>query len=263
MSDLNEQFDPLEGFSASNMPTLLGAALDYPAGTVVDWHKHFAAQLVFAEFGVMRLRTQTQFVLLPPSMALWVPPDTRHRIVLQEQAAMRTIYVRPDALGLDNERCKTLNVSPLLRELILEASVISSPKLYETPRIHALVHLLMEELLRSREMPLTLPMPTDSRIVPMANAAMASLTDIDSIAAWSATAPASRKTVERLFKQETGLTPKLWLRQARLMAAIAALSVGSSVTKVAYDLGYSTSSSFAYMFRRALGVPPTEFRKKR
>jgi len=31
------------------------------------------------------------------------------------------------------------------------------------------------------------------------------------------------------------------------------------VTAVALDLGYATPSAFAYMFRRALGTPPSRF----
>ena len=262
MIEFDDHFDPLEGLDASSMPKVLGAKLDYPSDTTVDWHSHFVAQVVFAEYGVLRLRTSTQTVLLPPSMALWVPAGTKHRLVIQERAAMRTIYVRPDALHLAAERSKTLWVSPLLRELILAASAISSPEAYRTPRTCALVALLLDEFLQSEEVPLSLPMPTDSRIVPLANKAIASLAEIQSAAAWTATAPASRKTVERLFKQETGLTPSLWLRQARLMAAVAALSEGKSVTEVSLDLGYSSPSSFAYMFRQAMGVPPTSFQKK-
>ena len=262
MIEFDDHFDPLEGLDASSMPKILGAKLNYPPNTTVDWHSHFVAQVVFAEYGVLRLRTPTQTVLLPPSMALWVPAETKHRLVIQERTAMRTIYVRPDALHLAAERCKTLWVSPLLRELIIAASAISLPAAYRTPRTRALVALLLDELLQSEEVPLSLPMPADSRIVPLANKAIASLAEIRSAAAWTATAPASRKTVERLFKQETGLTPNLWLRQARLMAAVSALSEGKSVTEVSHSLGYSSSSSFAYMFRQALGVPPTSFLKK-
>jgi AraC-like DNA-binding protein len=31
------------------------------------------------------------------------------------------------------------------------------------------------------------------------------------------------------------------------------------VTEVALDLGYATPSAFTYMFRRALGAPPSRF----
>ena len=37
---------------------------------------------------------------------------------------------------------------------------------------------------------------------------------------------------------------------------------GEAVADVAHDLGYSSPSSFVYMFRRRLGVPPGTFRNR-
>jgi AraC-like DNA-binding protein len=93
----------------------------------------------------------------------------------------------------------------------------------------------------------------------MVDEALANPGEITSISAWAGNTPASRKTVERLFLEETGLLPSQWLRQARLIKAVAALAQGRSVSSVALDLGYATPSSFTYMFRQALGVPPSKF----
>ena len=43
------------------------------------------------------------------------------------------------------------------------------------------------------------------------------------------------------------------------MEALRRLAAGDPITVVALDLGYATSSAFTYMFRRALGVPPSRF----
>jgi len=34
---------------------------------------------------------------------------------------------------------------------------------------------------------------------------------------------------------------------------------GHSITRVAFDLGYSSASAYSYMFRRTMGVSPTEY----
>ena len=70
---------------------------------------------------------------------------------------------------------------------------------------------------------------------------------------------ASVRTLTRLFRRETGLTFMRWRQQARLMEALRRLARGDPITVVALDLGYATSSAFTYMFRRALGVPPSRF----
>lgn len=254
--------DPLYDVSVEAMPRFLGAALTYDARTVLDWHDHEVGQLVHAMSGTMRLATADHVVLLPPSMALWVPPGIRHRIEFMARAEMRTIYVRPDILPIEGPRCRILDVSPLLRELILAAIPPALPDT-DTPRRIALFDLLAAELAESTEIPLSLPMPLDKRIRPMADRALVNPGDIGSISAWAATAPASRKTVERLFLRQTGMTPSHWLKQARLIFAVSALAEGQSVSSVALDLGYATPSSFAYMFRQTLGVAPSKFSRRR
>jgi AraC-like DNA-binding protein len=93
----------------------------------------------------------------------------------------------------------------------------------------------------------------------MTDKAIAHPGEISSISQWAITASASRKTVERIFQRQTGLTPSQWLKQARLMFAVAAIADGQSVSSVALNLGYATPSSFSYMFRQALGVTPSSF----
>ena len=45
-----------------------------------------------------------------------------------------------------------------------------------------------------------------------------------------------------------------------LSRAIERLEKGEQVTEVALDLGYGSPSSFTYMFRKRLGVPPRQYK---
>jgi AraC-like DNA-binding protein len=70
---------------------------------------------------------------------------------------------------------------------------------------------------------------------------------------------ASGRTLARLFRKETGLTFAEWRRQLRLLESIDRLGQGQSVTRVALDMGYRSSSAFIAMFRRSLGAAPSRF----
>ena len=70
---------------------------------------------------------------------------------------------------------------------------------------------------------------------------------------------ASKRTINRLFMQQTQMTFQSWRQQLRLHQGIELLTAGSSVTHTALDLGYRDTSSFIAMFRRCLGVTPTEY----
>ena len=73
------------------------------------------------------------------------------------------------------------------------------------------------------------------------------------------TAGCSKRTLERLFLYETGLTFGKWRQQMRLLHALRLLAAGQSVTTVALDVGYDTPSAFIAMFRRNLGATPGRY----
>jgi len=70
-------------------------------------------------------------------------------------------------------------------------------------------------------------------------------------------AGAGKRTVERLFQEEVGMTFGKWRQQLRLMQAMRLLAEGAKVTHAALEAGYSTPSAFISMFRKALGTTPT------
>jgi AraC-like DNA-binding protein len=63
----------------------------------------------------------------------------------------------------------------------------------------------------------------------------------------------------RLFSRELGMGFAEWRRQVQLAIAVSRLAEGQPVSAVARQFGY-LPSSFSDMFRRELGVPPSEFR---
>jgi len=68
----------------------------------------------------------------------------------------------------------------------------------------------------------------------------------------------------RVFNKVLGVTPHQYLVRTRLRRAARLLAEGNSpVTDVALDSGFADLSNFVRSFRRAAGVPPSEFRRSR
>jgi AraC family transcriptional regulator len=64
----------------------------------------------------------------------------------------------------------------------------------------------------------------------------------------------------RLFKQTFGYSPCQYLHQLKLEAARKLIRAGrSSLTEIAYELGFSDQAHFCKAFRRATGMPPGRF----
>jgi len=77
--------------------------------------------------------------------------------------------------------------------------------------------------------------------------------DLDQIAAQVGM---SRRNFTRIFRQQTGMSFSNWRQQACLLNALTRMELGQSITSVAMELGYSSSSAFTAAFRRYLGAAP-------
>jgi len=73
---------------------------------------------------------------------------------------------------------------------------------------------------------------------------------------------ASARTLQRIFRAETGMTFGTWRQQLRLGHALQALGAGSSVTSVALDAGYASVSAFISAFRHTYGQPPARYLRR-
>jgi AraC family transcriptional regulator len=66
----------------------------------------------------------------------------------------------------------------------------------------------------------------------------------------------------RAFKQSTGLTPHRYLLSHRINCAKQMMrDQARSLTKIALDCGFSSSSQFSLVFRRIVGKSPREYRR--
>ena len=73
----------------------------------------------------------------------------------------------------------------------------------------------------------------------------------------------SPSRLRHLFKEETGLTPSQYLKQARLRKAEVLLRTSFlTIKEIANHLGLTSSGHFVREFRKTYGMSPTAYRKK-
>ena len=119
-----------------------------------------------------------------------------------------------------------------------------------------LLAVLLDELRDAPDTPLLLPMPIDARAGAIARHVLADPAAADDLDSLGRRFGASRRTAERLFRAETGLSFGLWRQKARLMTAARLLAEGRSVTDAGMDAGYSSVSAFIVAFKHAFGCTP-------
>jgi AraC-like DNA-binding protein len=250
----NGVFDRLED-TRSEIATLTH---DYATGHVVPLHFHNFDQLVYASRGVMTVRTIEGAWVVPTYRGVWIPAAIPHAITMSGTVAMRTLYLRPRLARELPRHCCVVSVSPLLKELILHACNYPTLKTKITWQRH-LIEILVDQLKTIQTVPLQLPNPSDPRALRVTHAVQADPSGRQSLSIVCKAAGASRRTIERLFQAEVGMTLGKWRQQLRLMHAMQLLADGAKVTYAAMEAGYSTPSAFISMFRKSLGNTPARF----
>jgi AraC-like DNA-binding protein len=236
-------------------------AFGHSSGYTIPPHKHDWSQLICAASGVMTVHTTAGSWVVPPERGVWVPGGVMHSIEMSGQVSVRTLYI---AAGFGRRRlpktCTVINISPLMRELILYA--ITMKVLDRTNSAQArLIGVLVDQIQTMPEIPLDLAMPSDPRARRAAELLRANpgTATLDSVAR---AAGASKRTLERRFRLETGLGLGRWRQQLRLSHALRLLAQGEPVTSVALESGYQSTSAFIAMFKRTLGTTPLRYRRK-
>jgi len=75
--------------------------------------------------------------------------------------------------------------------------------------------------------------------------------------------PSSRRNIVRRFKQVIGITPIEYLQQTRIEAAKKLLEqTAQQMTEVIFNSGYNDPKAFRKVFRKSVGMTPTQYRDK-
>ncbi|WP_321818579.1 MULTISPECIES: helix-turn-helix transcriptional regulator [unclassified Paraburkholderia] len=236
---------------------------DFGAGDIESWHSHTQPQFVYTTRGVLRVITPDGAWTLGPYRGLWISPLVAHELQAVSPAVMYTVYFEGDIAPRDEPNCHVLMISTLLNELVA-ALALDQQNGHPERRSKLIDPLLLQEM---REAQLAfeglLPLPKDRRLQQICGQLMDVPADNTPLNDWGTRVGASESTLERAFKEETGLTFGQWRQRLRLVESIARLAKGMPVSTIAADLGYRNSSAFITMFRRAMGETPQRFLRSR
>jgi AraC-like DNA-binding protein len=231
-------------------------------GDRIPLHIHRRGQLIHAMTGIMRIETEGAAWIVSPALALWMPPQYPHSMVMRGRLEMRTVYIDENACANLPSHPTLIDIGPLLHELILAA--LEEPLDYdENGRGGLIAQLILTELGRMQERRLSVPMPRDRRALRVARSLLENLHDDQGLDDWGVIAGASRRTLARLFRTETGFSFGEWRARLRAIDGLAQLATGASVGAVASSVGYASPSAFSAMVRRNFGQSPRRISRKR
>lgn len=239
-------------------PPILALAENYRHGEHIALHCHDRAQLIHAISGVVTVSAREGSWVVPPGRGVWVPAASEHELRMSGVVRMRTLFVDAEARSGLPQQCQVIEISPLLRELIIRAMDIVPGYPLDGPEARIMA-LILDEIRVLPVLALHVPSPGPGPLQALCEAARAAPADDWSLARAARLSGLNARTLTRAFQRETGLSLVQWVRRMRLLAGLDALAAGASVLEVALDLGYDSPSAFSAMFRRTLGVSPSVY----
>ena len=231
-----------------------------PENYVGEAHQHPWGQLAYASKGIMKVATPGASFIIPPQKAVWLPRYTPHTMSSRFGISFRSLYLHNSWTRKLPEVATVINVNCLLRELILEAASWIEQTLSEQQE--RLVSVLIDQVEMAKEAPLFLKVPTDKRLLQIANRLMSDPADSLSLESWSRGIGATSRTLNRLFVKETQMGFVEWRQRLRILYSLDRLERGENVAAIALDLGYESDSAFITMFKKHLGVSPKKYFKQ-
>jgi len=226
----------------------------------IDDHQHPWGQLTYASHGIMKVNTEHASFIIPPERALWLPKYTPHSVSTRYGVSFRSLYI-------DNEKSLNLpktttaiDVSTLLRELILTISQWGDEYTI-SPDKERLNAVLIDQIQSASSAPLFLNMPKDKRLAKISSALNNNPADNTTLDKWSETIGATPRTLNRLFQKETNMGFVEWRQRLRILYSLERIDRGDAINLIALDMGYDSASAFITMFKKHMGLSPKVYIK--
>lgn len=202
---------------------------------------------------MLQVFTEAGSWIVPPLRGVWIPAGVAHAHRARGRTDLLSVAFAASVTPLDEGGPVVVEVSPLLREVILALTGGASMQ----PQSRALLRRVALDQLRGIAiLPLALPRPRDDRLLRIVDQLSARPADPRTLMQLGREVGASERTLSRLFRRETGMSFPQWRSQLRLHHAQLLLATGESVTSTAHACGYRSTSAFIDAFRAAFGSTP-------
>ena len=222
-------------------------------------HSHNRHQLTYVSEGYQYFHIGQRIYLVPQHHAIWIPSKVSHRITSNAETVdlLLLLFQEVPAEEFYNE-VHIFPVPDVLKEMLLYARKWNRQTTATQAQASFLSALLYNlPAMCNESNGLQIPVPHDIRLLPIVeylNKHYAYAMDLPLLAEKTAL---SVRTLQRIFKQETGITIQKYAQLIRILKSIEFInSKQYTLSEVAYKVGYKSLSAFTAAYYTLMKSKP-------
>lgn len=227
-------------------------------------HSHEKGQLVYVESGFQYITVNGKIYLLPQNYAAWIPPGAIHKTNSHsEKIKLMIMFADVDEHTSFYHEVNVFSVPTVLKEMIKYSEKWSKSMLHN-PDEMLFLKALFNELPRFVEhsIKLHIRLPEDKRLSQPIGYLHNHYHEDIKIEDLSEVSLLSLRSLERIFKKETGMTLSKYQQVLRIIKSLELLSSGDlTISETAYEVGYKSVQAFTRSFQAVMQSRPTDFVK--
>lgn len=226
-------------------------------------HKHQRYQLTYVEEGYQYFHIDNKILLVPQNHLIWIPSGKAHKI--SSEAKTVNLMIALFTSVPKNDFYNNVHVFPapnVLKEMILYASKWSQ-LITENEEQSTFLTAILNSLpsFCDENNSLQIPVPTDNRLIPVCNYINSNYHEGFGIDELAELANLSVRSLQRIFKQETGITIQKYMQLIRILKSIELINDNqNTLSEIAYKVGYKSLSAFTTSYFTIMKSKP-KFKK--
>ena len=210
-------------------------------------HSHDYFQLNFVEEGYQYFHIEQKIYLVPQNHVIWIPANKLHRTTSEAKTVNPMLILFKEVFKDDFYNDIHVFVAPpILKEMMLYASKWNKflveekeQKIFLNSMLYSLPHFCDENH------NLELPVLVDTRLIPVSEYIHFHYSTNFNLNELADKANMSARNLQRIFKQETGITLQKYMQLVRILKSIELIDTNNfTLSEIAYKVGYKSLSAF-------------------
>ncbi|MDR3011030.1 MAG: AraC family transcriptional regulator [Sphingobacterium sp.] len=230
---------------------------NYQHDNYEHYHSHY--QLTYVEEGYQYFHIENSIYLVPQNSLIWIPSGIKHRISSDAKTVnLMVLFFSELQVEEFHREVRVFSCPAVLREMLIYAkkwNKLDTIDKEESSFLATIINSLPSFC--NENTSLQIPVPTDKRLAKVCNQINVNYVSSIDLIELASLASLSVRQMQRIFKQETGITILKYQQLLRIVKSVELLDSGQfTQTEIATMVGYKSLHAFSSSFKLLMKKRP-------